>query len=142
MQSLGQDEGNSRRIDTIKDAIRRYGDATLPKKVLGEGIGSTGNARKLISDEPLPVESQYLKVLLETGIVGTLLLAPFLIWATVAFALLGWRARTIPDRVVGAAGFGLSLHMLIYPTLEVQVLAMVWWTLFLLGLRARERLVP
>lgn len=135
-----EDVGNQERFDTMRAAVERYRDATFPKQLLGEGIGATGNARKLISDEPLPVESHYLKVLLETGIVGLLLVAPFLIWATVAFALLAWRAREIHDRVAGAAGFALSLHLLIYPTLEVQVLAMVWWVLLLLCLRARERL--
>jgi hypothetical protein len=138
--SPAADVGNEQRFDTMRAALERYEDATLPKQLLGEGIGATGNARKLVSDDPLPVESYYLKVLLETGIVGFLLVAPFLIWATVAFALLAWRAREVHDRAVGAAGFALSLHLIIYPTLEVQVLAMVWWVLLLLCLRARERL--
>jgi hypothetical protein len=40
---------------------------------------------------------------------------------------------------VGAAGFAFSLHLLIFPTLEVQVEAMYWWVLLTMALILRNR---
>ena len=129
------DVGNRKRIDTMKAALRHYGDNPIPKQALGEGIASTGNARKLINQTPFPVESYYLKVLIETGLVGALLIFPLLIGMSLVFLRIAV-ARSLDQltRTIGAAGFALSLHLLIYPTLEVQVLAMGWWLLATLAI--------
>ncbi len=144
LNTTGGDQGNVKRLDSMRNAVTRYGDASLPKQLLGEGLAATGNARKLISDKPLAVESYYLKVLLETGAVGAIVIFPFLIWATVIFLLMAVRG---PDRirhVVGATGFAFSLDLIIYPTLEVQALAVLWWLLLVecLWLRSREESAP
>ena len=138
------DVGNQERFEAMRAALDRYEEASLPKKVFGEGIAATGNARKLIDDEPLGVESYYLKVLLETGAVGALLIYPFLIWATLFFLYSAWRASAWREAdtmatAVGAAGFAFSLHLLIFPTLEVQVEAMYWWVLLTMALILRNR---
>ena len=42
VRGFDEDQGNKLRFETMKAAVERYGDATLPKQVLGEGIGATG----------------------------------------------------------------------------------------------------
>jgi hypothetical protein len=129
------DLGNRQRIDSMKAAVRRYGDNSLPKQLLGEGIASTGNARKLINQTPVAVESNYLKVLLETGLIGSLLIFPILIGMTLLFLWIALkRGLHQSARTIGAAGFAFSLHLLIFPTLEVQALAMGWWLLATLAI--------
>jgi O-antigen ligase len=83
------------------------------------------------------VESYYLKLLVETGVVGLVLLGGFLLWALVIFALGAWRPASLWAASVAAAGLGLSLYNVIYPALETQILSMTWWLLFALCLRAR-----
>jgi hypothetical protein len=128
------DVGNRQRLDSMRAAIRRYGDFPVSKQLLGDGLASTGNARKLINQTPVAVESNYLKVLLETGLVGALLIFPILIGVTLLFLWIATRRGADQlTRTVGAAGFAFSLHFLIYPTLEVVALAMGWWLLVTLA---------
>ena len=129
------DEGNSLRADAFNAGLDRYVDASPSRKVLGEGLAATGNARKLVSGKVIAVESYYLKLLLETGAVGLLAIGGFLLWAALYFAMVLWRRRNPWPASIAAAGLGLSLYNAIYPALETQILAMVWWLLLTLCLR-------
>ena len=134
------DEGNSLRAEAFDAGLDRYGDASLSHKVLGEGLAATGNARKLVSGKVIAVESYYLKLLLETGVVGLLAIGGFLVWAAVRFAKTLWRRRSPWPASVAAAGLGLSLYNAIYPALETQILALAWWLLLVLCLRFEAEL--
>lgn len=134
-----KDPGNERRLDSIDTGLDRYGNAALVNKALGEGLSGTGNARKLVDKPVIATESYYLKLLLETGVVGLLLIGGFLVWAGVAFARLLVRSASDPlAAAIGAAGLGLSLYNVVYPALETQILALVWWLLLILCLKSGE----
>lgn len=130
------DAGNKLRTESFDKGFGVYGEASLVQQAIGRGIASTGNAQQLVED-PAPkvtVESYYLKLLVETGAVGLLLIGGFLVWAAIAFALSGWKPRSPWTASVGAAGVGLSLYNVIYPALETQVLALAWWLLLVICL--------
>jgi hypothetical protein len=130
------DPGNKDRLDSMGDMVNRWRDASAPEKGLGVGLAATGNARQLTSSAPQPAESYPLKLLVETGLLGFLLLGGLFFAAAVQFVLL---ARRHGDPVVqgaAAAGLGLSVQGLIYPTLETQLLAMTWWLLLVVCLAA------
>ena len=131
------DLGNELRSNAIRDGIERYGDETLLHQTLGNGLASTGNARQLDGglDDAVIVESYYLKVLTETGMVGLILIGGFLVWSLVYFAWAIWRYREPQVASLAAAGIGLGLYNVIYPALETQLLALVWWLLLSLSLR-------
>lgn len=129
------DEGNSKRLESIGFGFDRFAGGSLPQKALGTGLADTGNASKLVDDhDQVVVESYYVKLLLETGVVGLLLIGGYLVWAGVAFGRLGWSRRDPLAVSVAAAGLGLSLYNLIYTVLEAQILAFVWWMLLALCL--------
>lgn len=131
------DQGNSLRAEAFGDGVNRFRDATPLHKALGEGLGSTGNARKLVSGEVFTVESYYLKLLVETGVFGVIAIGGFLLWAAYFFALMLWRYRRPWIASAAVAALGLSLYNAIYPALETQILALVWWLLLALCLRAQ-----
>jgi len=130
------DSGNSLRAEAFSAAIHRFGRAGAAQQAFGEGLGATGNARKLVSKEPVVVESYYLKLLVETGVLGTIAIGGFLVWAAYAFVRSLWRRRAPWAVSVAAAGLGLSLYNAIYPALEAQILALVWWLLLAICLRS------
>jgi hypothetical protein len=130
------DQGNSMRTEAFGEGLDRFRNNSPAHQAFGEGLGSTGNARKLVSGEIFAVESYYLKLLVETGIFGTLAIGGFLIWAALTFARVLWTRRKPWIASVAAAALGLSLYNAIYPALETQILALVWWLLLALCLRA------
>jgi len=131
------DLGNELRSNAIRDGIERYKDETVLHQVLGNGLASTGNARQLDGglEDSVIVESYYLKVLTETGAIGLILIGGFLIWSLVYFTWAIWRYREPRLASLAAAGIGLGLYNVIYPALETQLLALVWWMLLSMSLR-------
>ncbi len=117
-----EDEGNKLRTESFNLGFEVYGDASPAQKLLGRGAASTGNAQQLVDDAApkVTVESYYLKLLVETGAVGLLLIGGFLVWAGIVFALAAWKPLSPWAASVGAAGVGLSLYNAIYPALETQ----------------------
>jgi O-antigen ligase len=134
------DPGNKLRTESFEKGLQVYRDATVPQKAIGRGVASTGNARQLVDEEQpqVTVESYYLKLLVETGIVGLVMIAAFLVWAAIAFALEAWHPVSPWSASVAAAGLGLSLYNGIYPALETQILALAWWLLLVLCLTVRR----
>lgn len=130
------DEGNSLRSEAFGEGIDRFRDNTVVHQAFGEGLGSTGNARKLVNGEVFAVESYYLKLLVETGVFGVILIGGFLVWAAYTFARVLWLRRKPWIASVAAAGLGLSLYNAIYPALETQILALVWWLMLAICLRS------
>jgi hypothetical protein len=129
------DQGNSLRAEAFDQALDRYRESGIVHKALGEGLAATGNAAKLVDGKVIAVESYYLKLLLETGVIGMLAIGSFLVWAGFFFARTLWRRRTPWPASVAAAGLGLSLYNVIYPALETQILSLVWWLLLMLCVR-------
>jgi len=127
-----KDEGNSMRGDAISQGFDRVKENTIKNKIFGEGLAFTGNARQLVGGDVLAVESYYLKLLLETGIIGLLSIGAFLIYAGYRYVLLAISRLGPIAASVGAAGLGLSLYNVIYPALETQILALAWWLLLML----------
>jgi O-antigen ligase/polysaccharide polymerase Wzy-like membrane protein len=134
--SVQGDPGNAKRIASMRETIDEYRALPVAKKAFGKGLASTGNAGKLASQEPDPTESYPLKILVETGAVGLLLIGAVLVWAVVRFAGTSWAAVDPLLKGVGAAGIGLSAESLVYPTLEVQLVSLTWWLLLVLCLKA------
>jgi hypothetical protein len=134
------DPGNKLRAESFEEGLRVYGDATLVQKTIGRGAASTGNAQQLVDNAGphVTVESYYLKLLVETGVVGTIMVGAFLIWAAIAFGLAALRPPSPWAASVAAAGLGLSLYNAIYPALETQILALLWWLLLTLYLKSRS----
>lgn len=134
-----EDTGNQLRTESFNDGFEVFGDATVVQKAIGRGVASTGNAQQLVEDAApkVTVESYYLKLLCETGVIGLLLIGGFLVWAAIAFALSIWKPLSPWAASVGAAGVGLSLYNAIYPALETQILALTWWLLLLACLRSK-----
>jgi hypothetical protein len=137
--SIQADRGNQLRLEAMRDAIHDYKQLPALEKAIGQGLASTGNAGKLASTNPNPTESYPLKLLLEVGIVGLLAIGAIIVWAVVRFAMLAWSATDPLLKGVGAAGLALSADALAYPTLEVQLIALVWWLLVVLCLGPRDR---
>lgn len=135
-----KDQGNKLRTESFNEGLGVYGDATIAQKAIGRGVASTGNAQQLAEDDEAPkvtVESYYIKLLVETGIVGLLLIGGFLVWAGVVFAVGAWKPSAAWAAGASAAGLGLSLYNVIYPALETQILALTWWLLLTVCLRLR-----
>jgi hypothetical protein len=132
------DEGNSLRTEAFGNGIDRFKENTAVHQAFGEGLASTGNARNLVSGEVFTVESYYLKLLVETGALGALAIGGFLAFAAFVFARVLWRRRQPWIASVAAAGLGLSLYNAIYPALETQILALVWWLLLAVCLRGLD----
>jgi hypothetical protein len=129
------DPGNAKRIAAMKETINEYRALPVAQKAFGKGLASTGNAGKLASQEPDPTESYPLKVLVESGAAGLLLIGGVLVWAVLRFARTSWAAVDPLLKGVGAAGIGLFADSLIYPTLEVQLISLTWWLLLVLCLK-------
>jgi hypothetical protein len=129
------DTGNKLRNEAFGEGIDRFADAEIEQQAFGEGLAATGNARKLVSEEQVIVESYFLKLLVETGVWGVLLIGSFLAWAAFAFARSLWRNRGTWAVGLAAGGLGLSLYNAIYPALETQILALVWWLVLAICLR-------
>ncbi len=72
---------------------------------------------------------------MEGGAAGLLLIGGVLVWAVIRFARASWAAVDPLLKGVGAAGIGLFAESLIYPTLEVQLIALTWWLLLVLCLK-------
>jgi O-antigen ligase/polysaccharide polymerase Wzy-like membrane protein len=134
--SVEGDPGNAKRLDAMRKAVNQYRALPIPQKAFGKGLASTGNAAKLTSGEPDPTESYPLKLLVETGAIGVLLIGAVLIWAALHFAWTAWSQADPLLKGVGAAGVGLSADSVIYPTLEVQLISLTWWLLLVLCLKA------
>jgi len=134
-----KDAGNKLRTESFNKGFNVYGEATIPQQLIGRGVASTGNAQQLVNDAApkVTVESYYLKLLVETGAVGFLLIGGFLVWAAFSFALGAWKPPSAWAAGVATAGLGLSLYNVIYPALETQVLALTWWLLLVLCLRVK-----
>lgn len=135
-----KDAGNQLRTESFNDGFEVFGDATLAQKAIGRGVASTGNAQQLVEDAApkVTVESYYLKLLVETGVLGLLLVGGFLVWAAFTFGMAIWKPLNPWAVSVGAAGLGLSLYNAIYPALETQILALTWWLLLVVCLRRFE----
>jgi O-antigen ligase len=137
---LSGDPGNRLRTEAFESGLRAYGDGSLAQQAIGRGVASTGNGQQLV-DEAAPqvtVESYYLKLLVETGAVGTVLAGAFLVWAAIAFGLAALRPPSPWPASVAAAGLGLSLYNAVYPALETQILALAWWLLLAICLKSLE----
>jgi O-antigen ligase len=141
---LNGDPGNELRAEAFESGLRAYGDASLARKAIGRGVASTGNAQQLVDDAGprITVESYYLKLLVETGAIGTILIGAFLLWAAIAFGLAALRPLSPWSASVAAAGLGLSLYNAVYPALETQILALAWWLLLAICLKSREGASP
>jgi hypothetical protein len=139
-----QDEGNKLRRESFDKGFQVYGDATAVQKAIGRGVASTGNAQQLVEDASpiVTVESYYLKLLVETGAIGVLLIGGFLVWSAIIFARGAWRPIDPWTASVAAAGLGLSLYNAIYPALETQILALTWWLLLTVNLRVGAEAPP
>jgi hypothetical protein len=132
------DPGNKLRAESFEKGFGTFGDSDIVQKAIGRGLASTGNARQLVDDGPEEtVESYYLKLLVETGVVGLIAIGGFLVWAGAQFAFGAWRPRDAWVAGIAAAGLGLSLYNAIYPALETQILALTWWLLLVLQMKAR-----
>ncbi len=138
------DPGNKLRAESFEQGLETYRDATVVQKGLGRGVASTGNAQQLVEDggPQVTVESYYLKLLVETGAIGLILVGGFLVWAGCSFAMGAWRPPSPGVASIAAAGLGLSLYNAIYPALETQILALTWWLLLTMHLDLRSRLRP
>jgi O-antigen ligase len=137
---LNGDPGNELRTEAFESGLRAYGDGSLTQKAIGRGVASTGNAQQLVDDaeSQITVESYYLKLLVETGAIGVILVGAFLIWAAIAFGLATLRPLSPWSASVAAAGLGLSLYNAVYPALETQILALAWWLLLAICLKSLE----
>jgi hypothetical protein len=132
--SASGDPGNQDRFDSMRQAVDHFKGLPVAQKALGEGLAATGNARTVASLPAIPTESYPLKLLLEVGVVGTLIIGAYLVWAAIRFASVSIRGPGRLVRSAAAAGLGLSLYGALYPTLEVQLLAMTWWILLVASL--------
>jgi hypothetical protein len=132
------DAGNSLRTEAFGNGIDRFRSNSIVHETFGEGLGSTGNARKLVNGEVFAVESYYLKLLVETGVLGLILVGGFLVYSAFYFGRLLWTQRKPWLTSVAAAGLGLSLYNAVYPALETQILALFWWLLLALAVRAQQ----
>jgi hypothetical protein len=138
------DPGNKLRSESFELGLTVFGEGTVVQKATGQGAAATGNAQQLVDDSApqITVESYYLKLLVETGVLGLIAAGAFLVWAAIAFALATWRPLDAWTASVAAAGLGLSLYNAIYPALETQILALVWWLLLVVCLKNGERAEP
>jgi hypothetical protein len=132
------DPGNHLRFERMKNSLNHFKDLPATQKGLGEGLAATGNARTVAAQPANPTESYPLKLLLEVGLVGFLIIGGYLVWALIRFARASICGPSRLARSAAAAGLGLSVYGGLYPTLEVQLLAMTWWILLAACLAANR----
>ena len=131
------DPANVHRLDAMTAAWNRFREASLPQQVLGEGLAATGNTQKLAGRPPLATENLFLKLLVEVGVVGTCAISAVIGGAAIAFGRLARRAGGEPElQAAAAAGIGLTIYALGYPVLEPQLIALTWWLLLAVTIRA------
>ncbi|HEV2999318.1 MAG TPA: hypothetical protein VGW75_01170 [Solirubrobacteraceae bacterium] len=123
------DEGNVLRVREMRRSLERYAGGSAVQKLVGQGVGSTGNAAKLTPGEEVAATESYLvKLLVEVGAVGFAAIVAFLAWCVLCLLrLLRLRERPLAQRAVAAAALALTLDFALYPVLEAQLLATVWW---------------
>jgi hypothetical protein len=136
---LEGDPAHANRVESMKRALASFRDSPLSQQLFGQGVATTGNARKLISLEANSTESLPLKLLVEVGLVGLLAVGTFFVWGALAFLRLAWRAREsvhrTMDKSIGAAGAALSAYALAFPIWEPQLIALTWWLLLVAALK-------
>ena len=134
---LTNDPANVSRVATMKRAVRQFERAPLPQQLFGQGLGTTGNARKLVSLPGSSTENYFLKLLLEVGAVGLLVVGGFILWGVGLLVVVARRAnRDAGLQGACVAGVALAAYGLAYPVLEPQVTAMTWWLLLAAGAAA------
>jgi O-antigen ligase/polysaccharide polymerase Wzy-like membrane protein len=134
--SVKGDVSNEKRLTRMKKAINDFRALPVAEKAFGKGLAATGNASRLTSQTPDATESYPLKLLVETGVVGFILIGAIMVWAVLRFARTAWSAADPLLKAAGAAGIGLAAESIIYPTLEVQLISLTWWLLVVLCLKA------
>jgi O-antigen ligase len=138
------DQGNKLRTESFGKGVDAFREGSIAQKAIGQGAAATGNAQEVVDEggPKLTVESYYLKLLVETGVIGLLLVGGYLVWVAFLFARQAWRPPGPWAASVAAAGLGLSLYNAIYPALETQILALTWWLLLAVSLWSREGCEP
>jgi hypothetical protein len=140
---LRGDSAHRLRLEAMKRAATRFLDAPVPQQLFGEGVAATGNTRKLADARPVATESLPLKYLVEVGVVGSLLIAAFMLWAVLVFLRVLWRScrsRLVSvEAGIAAAALALSGYGIAFPILEPQLLALTWWLFLVLSLKVLER---
>jgi hypothetical protein len=132
------DPGNELRFKRMGNAFDHFKGLPIGQKLAGEGLAATGNARTVALLPAIPTESYPLKLLLEVGVLGSLVIGAYLLWALWRFGKASIGGPNWLIRGAAAAGIGLSLYGALYPTLEVQLLAMTWWVLLVVCLGAER----
>src|SRR5215210_1965254 len=87
----------------MERSFDHYKGLPATQKALGEGLSATGNARVVADLQPIPTESYPLKLLIEVGLIGTLLIGGYLVWGATRFAARSIRGPTVLVRSAGAA---------------------------------------
>ena len=128
--SSSGDPSNAKRLEFARQGIKAWADFPLSQQLTGYGLATTGNASKLIGSPLLIVESYFVKILVETGLIGLLLIGGYLIWALVELVRSAMSRAGPLLTGFAAAAIGLLLYAIFYPVLETQVLSCTWWLLF------------
>lgn len=96
----------------------------------GYGIGTTGSA-SLYGDKPFIIESQYLFIAHEVGVIGLLLFVALFFY----LLYLLWRKHVQPLALgLFAAGVGIALVGIVQPVLVDDTVSIMWWGLAAIAL--------
>lgn len=117
------------------EASLKEGSVRILEEPLGAGVGTTGSA-SLRGDEPLIIESQYLFVAHEAGIIGLVLF--ILLYGLVLYGL--WQNKGDPLSLgLLVSGVGILFVGIIQPVFVDDTVSIVWWGLAGLALASTSK---
>lgn len=99
--------------------------SAIAQNPFGYGVGSTGSA-SLYGDKPLIIESQYLFVAHEIGIIGLIIFLT--LWGMVLHRLWVYREQYLALGLF-ASGLGIAVAALVLPVWVDDTVSILWWGL-------------
>lgn len=128
-------DNNPINSDHGHEASLKEGSVRVLEEPFGAGVGTTGSA-SLRGDEPLIIESQYLFIAHEAGIIGLVLF--LLLYGLVLYRLWQNKGDSLSLGLL-VSGIGILLVGVIQPVFVDDTVSIVWWGLAGLALASRPK---
>lgn len=128
-------EGNAINSDQQHLSSLTGAVSAVAQNPFGYGVGSTGSA-SLYGDKPLIIESQYLFVAHEIGIIGLIIF--LILWGAVLYRLWIYREQYLALGLF-ASGIGIAVAALVLPVWVDDTVSILWWGLAAMAISGLQK---